>query len=369
MPHKRKAWIQKRVKIDGKWCSRPAEQVKNITGIYVVCHWENGLLVRRPVGTDLRKAEHERNRQNIILNARAAGITTAGDARHSLSSAVIDYIAHMRRRDLTEKSIAATENILALLPQKYLEEITLIDVAGHFVDKLRAQGLAKQTVYDRYMKVVSFLKWCEKTYGVKRVAEMADGPQKPKHSGDAGSNKDPYTPKHLTALDAVSSSEEHLYWRFFLMTGAREREMTTCEWSDLDIDGRIFHVRAKPGFTPKGKRNRDVPFPQELADALVALKKRSNGSRLVFGKEGSVQRHLIRILKARAKEAKQNPDHYFLHRFRHTAANRWLRAGIDIATVSNWLGHTSLETTKLYLKAIQQKSPATRRLVDRVWKS
>ncbi len=50
-----------------------------------------------------------------------------------------------------------------------------MDVAGKFVDKLREQGLAKQTVYDRYMKVVSFLKWCDKTYGVKRVAEMAMG--------------------------------------------------------------------------------------------------------------------------------------------------------------------------------------------------
>ena len=370
VPHKRKAWLQKRVKINGKWCSRPAEQVKNVTGIYVVCHWENGRLVRRPVGTDLRKAEHERNRQNIILNARAAGITTvATAATHSLSGAISDYSAHLRRRDLTEKSITATENVLELLPQKYLEEITLVDVAGHFVDKLRAQGLAKQTVYDRYMKVVSFLKWCEKTYGVKRVAEMSDGPQKPKHSGDAGTNRDPYTPEHLKALDAASTEEERLYWKFFLMTAAREREMTTCEWSDLDLDGRIFHVRAKPGFTPKGKRNRDVPFPQELAKALAAHKAKSNGSTLVFGKDGRVQRHLIRVLKARAKEAKQNPDHYFLHRFRHTAANRWLRAGIDIATVSNWLGHTSLETTKLYLKAIQQKSPATQRLVDRVWKS
>ena len=97
MPHKRKAWIQKRVKINGKWCSRPAEQVKSITGVYVVCHWENGRLVRHPVGTDLRKAEHERNRQNIILNARAAGISTvATDARHSLSGAISDYIAHLR---------------------------------------------------------------------------------------------------------------------------------------------------------------------------------------------------------------------------------------------------------------------------------
>jgi integrase len=362
MPHKRKAWLQKRVKIDGRWCSRPAELVKNVTGIYVVCHWESGRLVRRPVGTDLRKAEHERNRQNIILNARAAGITTtATDARHSLSGAISDYIAHLRRRDLTEKSITAIENLLALLPQKYLEEITTVDVAGHFVDRLRAHGLAKQTIYDRYMKVVSFLKWCEKTYGVKRVAEMGDGPQKPKHSGDAGTNRDPYTAEHLKALDAASTEDERLYWKFFLMTGAREREMTTCEWPDLDLDGRIFHVRAKPGFTPKGKRNRDVPFPRDLADALAARKARSNGATLVFGKDGRVQRHLIRVLKARAKEGNQNPDDFFLHRFRHTAANRWLRGGIDIATVGNWLGHTSLETTKLYLKAIQQKSPATQR--------
>jgi integrase/recombinase XerD len=370
MPHKRKAWIQKRVKINGEWCSRPAEQVKNITGIYVVCHWENGRLVRRPVGTDLRKAEHERNRQNIVLNAKAAGITTVATSNwHSVKDAISEYLAHLRRRDLTAKSITATENLLELLPHKYLEEITLIDVAETFVDKLRARGLAKQTVYDRYMKVVSFLKWCEKTYGVKRVAEMADGPQKPKHSGDAGTNRDPYTPAQLKALDTASSEEEQLYWKFFLMTGTREREMTTCEWADLDLDGRVFRIHAKLGFTPKGKRNRDVPFPQELADALAARKAQSNGSTLVFGKEGRVQRHIIRILKARAKEAKQNPDDFFLHRFRHTAANRWLRAGIDIATVSNWLGHTSLETTKLYLKAIQQKSPATQRLVDRVWKS
>jgi integrase len=153
------------------------------------------------------------------------------------------------------------------------------------------------------------------------------------------------------------------------MTGAREREMTTCTWADLDLVGRVFSVQAKPGFTPKGKRNRDVPFPKELADALATWRAHSNGSTLVFGKNGRVQRHLIRVLKARAKEANQNPDDFFLHRFRHTAANRWLRAGIDIATVSNWLGHTSLETTKLYLKAIQQKSPATQRVVDRAWKS
>ncbi|MGA7634775.1 MAG: tyrosine-type recombinase/integrase [Terriglobales bacterium] len=107
-----------------------------------------------------------------------------------------------------------------------------------------------------------------------------------------------------------------------------------------------------------------------MADAFHEARARSNGSTLVFGnKKAQVQRHIIRILKERAEDGKQNPDDFFLHRFRHTAANRWLPAGIDIAAVSNWLGHTSLETTKLYLKAIQQKLPATQHLAARVWKS
>ncbi|MGA7634776.1 MAG: hypothetical protein WCB11_28760 [Terriglobales bacterium] len=62
------------------------------------------------------------------------------------------------------------------------------------------------------------MKWSEKTYGVKRVAEMGDGSQKPKHSGDTGTNRGPHTPEHLKALDTASTEEEQLYWKFFLMT-------------------------------------------------------------------------------------------------------------------------------------------------------
>ena len=34
---------------------------------------------------------------------------------------------------------------------------------------------------------------------------------------------------------------------------------------------------------------------------------------------------------------------------RHTAATHLLRAGVDIVTVSHWLGHASIETTNRYL--------------------
>ena len=41
---------------------------------------------------------------------------------------------------------------------------------------------------------------------------------------------------------------------------------------------------------------------------------------------------------------------WHLHRFRGTAATRWLRAGIDVRTVQEWLGHESLATTQKYLE-------------------
>jgi site-specific recombinase XerD len=41
---------------------------------------------------------------------------------------------------------------------------------------------------------------------------------------------------------------------------------------------------------------------------------------------------------------------WHLHRFRDTAAPCWLRAGIDVRTVQECLGHESLATTQNYLE-------------------
>lgn len=38
----------------------------------------------------------------------------------------------------------------------------------------------------------------------------------------------------------------------------------------------------------------------------------------------------------------------FPHTLRHTAATRWLRAGVDIVTVAELLGHAWLDTTRRY---------------------
>jgi integrase/recombinase XerD len=51
---------------------------------------------------------------------------------------------------------------------------------------------------------------------------------------------------------------------------------------------------------------------------------------------------------------------------RHTTGMRLLHAGVDIAVIALWLGHESIETTRIYLFAdleLKQKAIArTRRL-------
>jgi integrase len=46
-------------------------------------------------------------------------------------------------------------------------------------------------------------------------------------------------------------------------------------------------------------------------------------------------------------------DKFYLHKFRHTFATMQLRSGVDILTVSNWLGHKDVKTTMVYLQALR----------------
>jgi site-specific recombinase XerD len=72
----------------------------------------------------------------------------------------------------------------------------------------------------------------------------------------------------------------------------------------------------------------------------------------------------FRFMHERCKEiaglAGLDKAEWHLHRFRDTAATRWLRAGIDVRTVQEWLGHESLATTQKYL----EPSKETERQLD-----
>lgn len=327
--------------------------------------------------------------------AEGRAVVETAAKRHSYDLAVADYIAELREKRREPKTVRGIEQALEFFKGATsavnLESIKKEDVTRKYVRALREPELqyADQTVFDRYARIVACFNFCAKRYGLPRLVELQDGPERPRqHEDDDGGRKDPYTEEELAKLFAVCTPLENLLWQFFLQTGCREKELMFATWKDIDLENRIFKIRAKDvsglKFKTKNRKSRTVPFGQSLADALqLHQKSQEKGTLLVFpDKDGKPWFHIIRILKKRAFEAGLNCGHcvtkrrkdacataavcelYFLHRFRHSFACLHLRNGVDLRTLQLWMGHQEMETTTIYLSKIRNTSDSTRALVD-----
>jgi len=58
-------------------------------------------------------------------------------------------------------------------------------------------------------------------------------------------------------------------------------------------------------------------------------------------------RKYARLAQARTPSLSRKSVHP--HKLRHTAAVQLLQAGVDLVTISHWLGHASVETTNRYV--------------------
>jgi integrase/recombinase XerD len=143
---------------------------------------------------------------------------------------------------------------------------------------------------------------------------------------------------------------------FLYNTGARASEAAQLTIGDLDLGTSAF-VR----ILGKGRKIRLCPLWPHTAKALRALLgRRLEGpaeARVFLNVRGSpMTRFGIHTLVERTvkRASKQTPSLQEKcvspHVIRHSTACHLLRAGVDINTIRDWLGHVSLETTNRYAK-------------------
>lgn len=119
---------------------------------------------------------------------------------------------------------------------------------------------------------------------------------------------------------------------FMAYSGARRGEATAWTWED-DAGDFVF-LR---GTKTESSRNRLVPKIPAMVDLLERMKTR----RIAEDRKLSGPAFLIKecrdALTAACKRA--NVDRWTHHTLRHLFATRCIEAGVDIQTVSRWLGH------------------------------
>jgi integrase len=148
-----------------------------------------------------------------------------------------------------------------------------------------------------------------------------------------------------------------------LETGMRRGEILSLQWGQV----RLF-PRAEiflPATRTKTKRDRRVPVSTVLRAILERRKTDPAGETLppdayVFGDEVGRRRVSIKTAwKLTLKRANRAADEAKLpkieglrfHDLRREAGSRWMDAGIPLATIQRWLGHTNISQTSTYLGA------------------
>ena len=166
----------------------------------------------------------------------------------------------------------------------------------------------------------------------------------------------------MTAIDRTTPSGMRDYAMFALMfnTGGRVQEIVDLRARDIRLDppcqvrfvGKGNKVRTCP-IWPRtaqllkdlvSQRHRDA---QDTADQRIFVNER--GTPITrFGVRYLLQKHVAVAASAVPSLAGKR---IHPHSLRHTTAVHLLKAGVDFATISQWLGHASLNTTMRYARA------------------
>lgn len=156
-------------------------------------------------------------------------------------------------------------------------------------------------------------------------------------------------------LNIAVEPQKSIY-EFLLHTGLRLGELIYLEWDDIDFQNNQINIRIKKNWKPKTSTNRVIPMTERTKEIILRQSKRSDY--IFTTKTGRQQVSLYdrfqHLLKKISEKHGVEIPHANIHTFRHTFATHCLMNGIDIYTVSKYLGHTSVKMTEKYLTLLPE---------------
>ena len=180
-------------------------------------------------------------------------------------------------------------------------------------------------------------------------------------------------------LKSTDNNRESIRDRFLLSllyeSGARINEVLSLKLLDIKATS---NGEADIHFYGKGKKHRITPLSNEIWDQFESYCEKYHPGKsqddLVFysfrnGRRNKMSSdNVSRILEGCEKEVrKSNPEliHLHSHLFRRTRAMHLYQAGVPLPIISEWLGHSNIETTRFYAKITEEmKREALHKLSD-----
>ena len=325
-------------------------------------------------GMTPRQIEKEVQRQAILFeeDCKRGQITAAVKFETFAEQWFEEYAKVNLRPTSYSRMKQLTKRIYPALGHKRLDKITSRDVQKFITDLLvngknmnNGKPLSRKTAVHHLSFISDVF-----SYAVK-MEMLTDNPCKrvtvPKGEKK---EKDIYTLEEVAQLFQLLETAPLKYRTFFTLaiySGFRRGEMLGLEWKEVDWEHNVISVRRTSNYTAsKGiytdttktkKSQRSLKFPQSVMDLLREYKAEQDEERIKLGTKWQDYDRLF--VKWDGRPMNNNTPYFWLkefceennfrfcdiHSLRHFYASALINEGVDAATVSGALGHSTITTT------------------------
>ena len=234
-----------------------------------------------------------------------------------------------------------------------LDRLTAMDVQD-YITWGRQQGLKATTLNRRLAWLKQYAAWGEdqgvvtpemrrriKAIPIQRKQQLAPRSLAPSEAR-----------KLLREVKVRGNPRDEAIIATLLYTGLRVGELVSLKMADVTLSERkgVIHIRAE---VAKGGKEREVPVPKKARETLkIYMENRSSKSDepLFIGRQGALSAEGVAAVVAKYA-AWSRLEGVTPHILRHTFAYIYLESNNnDLVALADILGHTDLNTTRIYTK-------------------
>ena len=124
-------------------------------------------------------------------------------------------------------------------------------------------------------------------------------------------------------------------------TGLRLSEQLSLEWGHLDFKNEVISV-----YRTKSGKKRVLPMNEDMKKIFHGIPKQSDSPYIFCDKTGKSNLHVRGYFERAKAKAKITDFHW--HDLRHTTASHLAMAGVDLYTIKDLLGHSTITMTERY---------------------
>ena len=256
---------------------------------------------------------------------------------------------------LSNYRMKADKHILPAFGNVRYDKLTP-EMVHRFIHQKLHDGLSAKYISDIVIEFKTMANYISKTYGFRNPLSAVSLPKaEPKEMQLMA----PAQEKRLCHYLITHLNPTTLGILLSLQMGLRIGEICGLRWEDIDLNHRILTVRRtvqrimmQTGTrlrtdSPKSRgSHRCIPIPGDLCRVLSQFY--GQGYLLTGSEKLTEPRTMQRRFRTILQKVQLPSMHY--HTLRHQFATNCIRAGFDVKTLSEILGHASVETTlKLYV--------------------